>query len=561
MSVHVCYLQRTSRGDAIAGLRLVTARSDEPWAVPASAKAGSPTADAEAAALWLSQKLASSGDVLDVLCLDVDGSSCGWLSSPSSDPDVVAAIARQGTLVTTPEGISNATPLSEYAGTPDDASVAVLAPPYVAPPPTVRGLLGRGRAAAGAHSARIGVVAVNDVPARLLLDALDRRGVLVKSVTTLWHAMSLALDPAGRPVDGPADGPVVADSSTTTATVILDPAGRLVWAWSAGGIPIAAGSMRVAVDRHGVEHPVDTSRTASFLVRGAEPSPRPTVHVGGAEGGRLASEWLAWSAQLGRSPSRVRCVAPTGPEGDTAALEAFGSALGKACPHVPVDLTTNDDPIGRVLVRIAERVDDAPVTAGAGGVVPTPFSTLASRPTRVHRRLLIVSSLAITAIAAAVGTAAYHLRVEAGDAYTSSIRAESAWHTDVKAIDATLMAKPAEVSIKLERMVTQLRKDAAPKVTRADGKPILSELSTLSMVLGDPEIHLLQIQLNSNSVIVRIQATLEQATAVQQALREIAGLRITNWTMTTNKSGENLDVKLQGSWPAPEPAKSGGGAN
>ncbi|MEK6701461.1 MAG: hypothetical protein AABZ53_04300 [Planctomycetota bacterium] len=557
MSVHVCYLQRTGRGDAIAGLRLVTARSDEFWTAPASVRSGSPTADAEAAGVWLAQKLSPSGGVLDVLCLDADGSACGWLSAPSTDPDVVAAIARQGTLVTTPEGISNATPLSEYSGTPDDASVAVLAPPFVAPPPSVRGLLGRGRGTTTAHATRIGVVAVNDVPARLLLDALDRRGVVVKSVTTVWHALCLALDPAG--VATPADGPVVADNAPTSASLILDPAGRLAWAWSVGGIPIAAGSMRLAVDRHGVEHPVDSSRTASFLVRGGDHPPRPTLHIGAAEGGRLATEWLAWSAQLGRSPTRVRCLAPTGHDGETASLEAFGSALGKACPQIPVDLTTNDDPIGRVLVRLAERVDDAPVTAGAPPLVQTPFKTLAARPTRVHRRLLIIASLAITAMAAAVGTAAYRLRLEAGDAYTSAIRAESAWHTDVKAIDASLMSKPAEVSIKLERLVTQLRKDVAPKVTRSDARPILSELATLSMVLGDPEIHLTRISLTSSTVLVQIQASLEQATAVQQALREIAGLHILNWSMSTTKSGATLDVRLQGTWPLIEPAKSGGG--
>ncbi len=554
----MCYVQRSGRGDSIVGLRLVAERSDESWLASAPGRSGSVTADAEAAAVWLGQKLAKSGNVLDVLCLDSDGSACGWISSPSTDPDVVAAIARQGTLVTSADGMSNATPLSEYAGTPDDASVAVLALPFVAVRRSLREMTGRDKAASGGEPSRVGVVAVNDVPARLLLDELDRRGIVVNTVTTLWHALCLALDPAAEVAGPGTDGPVVSDSSNVTAAMVLDSAGRLSWAWSLGGIPIAAGSMRVAVDRR-AEPVADTGRTGAFLVRGGEASPRATIHIGAAEGGRLTTEWLAWSAQLGRSPTRVLCVASTNPDGEMASLEAFGSALGKACPGVPIDLSTHDDPIARVLGRLAERVDDAPKSPAAPPAIHTPFTTLEARPTRVHRRLLIISSLAMTAMAGAVGAAAYRMRVETGEADTSALHAQSAWLEDVKKIDGGLLAKPGEVPLKLGNMVAQLRKDAAPKNTRQDARPILSELATLTMVLGDPEIHLTQIKLDPSSVTIQIQAPLEQATAVEQALRDISGLRITNWTMSQIRAGESLNVTLRGAWPVVETAKPRGG--
>jgi hypothetical protein len=543
------------KGDSIVGLRLVAERSEESWAAPANAS-GTLTGDAEAAAAWLASKVRGNGSRLDVLCLDTEGSMCGWLTSPSEDPEILGALAREFGDTPGQEAHEQRTPLADAAATRDEASVALLGRPVDA----------RARKApAGQSPRRVGVVSVSDVPARLLADALDRRGIEVRLVTTAWHALAAVWDPSARTPQIASDA--IGDSEERiTAVLAADTAGRLLWTWSAGGNLLAGGSMRLAQDRAAQPETaiVEAGRTGSFPLR----DQTYRTIVGPREASRLAAEWLAWSLELGRTPTRIIAVTPSAPAGreaeHEASLAAFGEALTKACPGASMDLAEDGDPLGTTLTRLAERVDDAPTTNGptqAQGVVGS-VPGLASRPTRAHRRFYITASLAVTALAAAAGAYAWKLRSEAGEARQAAARAIESWRPAVREIDGKLLENIESVGDKLTKQLADLeRKLATPSRNRAEIRPILDELATLGMIVGDPEIHLVELMLESaNGATIKVHATLEEATALEQAFREIAGSNLGEWASTSNPiprvqgqpQGEGFEYTFRGRWQAPD---------
>jgi len=549
VAVHIAHLVRSARGDVITAARLISERSEQSWNAPAYAPDAPVTQDTDAAAEWLATQIRARGSRLDVLCLDTDGGIGAFLTSPSADPAIVSAVALQKAM---PTGTGGVTPLGEYAPSPDAAAVALLGEPEapaekpakspgVKPQPKPR---------------RLAVLAINDVPARLLLDALDARGITVTTVTSLWHAAAAVWDPASPRGAPPRDDATDAATSTgpTTAIVMLDTGGRLVWCWSSAGTLLAGGSIRLPQDRSSETSLADPARPSRT-------EPKPTIHVGTREASRLTAEWLAWAAQLGLAPARVICVAPRSSE-SSPDLAAFGEALAKAWPNAPVDLATSPDPLAETLTRLAERVDDAP-----SDLAPvTPLPGLAARPARAHRRLLVFSSLAVAAVAMALGVWAYRLRAEAGEARAGALRVMDAWQNELRPIDPQLALRPDDAPFELQKRLDKLIADAKPKTTRGKSRPIMEELALLSMVLGDPEIHLVDLQFNPADVTVRVQATLEDATAIAQALREVSGSRIASWSAPDarnagqggNTSGV-FDFTIRGTWadeaqtPAPKP--------
>jgi hypothetical protein len=553
--VRVCYVHRGVKGDSIVGLRLVAERSEESWTAPANTS-GTLTGDADAAAAWLASRIRGSGPRLDVLCLDSEGSMCGWLTSSSEDPEILGALAREFGDTPGQEAHEQRTPLADAAATRDEASVGLLGRPVDT----------KARKSPGGQSPRrVGVLSVSDVPARLLADALDRRGIEIGLVTTAWHALAAVWDPSARTPQIASDA--IGDSEERiTAVLAADNAGRLLWTWSAGGVLLAGGSMRLAQDRAAQPETaiVEAGRTGSFPLR----DQMHRTILGPREASRLAAEWLAWSLELGRTPSRIIAVTPSAPAGreteHEASLASFGEALTKACPGASMDLAEDRDPLGTTLTRLAERVDDAPTTSGppqAQGVVGS-VPGLASRPTRAHRRFYVTAALAVTALAAAAGAYAWKLRSEAGEARQAATRAIESWRPAVREIDAKMLENIEAVGDKLTKQLADLeRKLATPSRNRAEIRPILDELATLGMIVGDPEIHLVEFMLESvNGATIKVHATLEEATALEQAFREIAGSNLGEWASTSNPiprvqgqpQGDGFEYTFRGRWQAPD---------
>jgi hypothetical protein len=549
----VCYVQRGVKGDAIVGLRLVAERSEEVWVAPPTKENGSLTADVTAAAAWLTGRLKPAGNHLDVMCLDTEGSLCGWMSAPSADPDVLGVLARQFGETPGHEGHAQRSALAESAASREEASVALLGET----PSFSR--KGRGKQAAP-RPVRAAVLAVSDVPARLLADALDERGLNVGIVTTIWHALASVWDPSARRA-ATEPGTAEVASHPTTAVIAADPTGRLVWAWSSGGTLLAGGSMRVPSERLVNDGAiVEAGRTASFPTRDAGPSHH--VVIGTREASRLAAEWLAWSLELGRSPVRIIAVIPAPPPGREteyeAGLAAFGQSLTSALPGATMDLAEDRDPLGTTLTRLAERIDDAPGGKASPAMGSIPALTM--RPTRAHRRFYIMASLAVASVAAAAGTYAYALRAEAGRAQAAALSAIESWRPLVREIDAKMLDNVEAVADKLGTELTKLQTEASSIKgrNRNEIRPVMDELATITMIFGDPEIHLTDVTFDNSGVIVKVLASLEQATAIEQALKEISGSNLTGWQSTSNpgRGGDGFEYSFRGTWISPDAANA-----
>jgi hypothetical protein len=195
-----------------------------------------------------------------------------------------------------------------------------------------------------------------------------------------------------------------------------------------------------------------------------------------------------------------------------------------------------------------------------------PLPGLNLRPTRAHRRLIVLASLGVIALASAAGAFAYRFRVEAGNARAAAQLAIDKWRPAVQEIDAKLLMDNLDlVPDKLDSTLRKLKTDlSAPKRNRTEVRPVLDELSTLTMILGDPEVHLVEVNLDGTTgVTFKVIATLEQATALGQALAEISGSNVTGWQSTSGgaRGDGGFEYTFKATWAGPDPAaKPAGGA-
>jgi hypothetical protein len=479
LSGRVCYLARSGRTDGAALIRMVGPGSDESWERPAPpqdpAMVIAQTGDAAA---WVAQR-ASQGDgprnEIALLCVDVEGASCNWLTSPSGEESVVAAVMAQAggdyAEAGAPSGVWAPPALSE-------ASVQALTPP---PQGNGAPALKRRKAGPGAAS-KMAVASVPDVDARLFIDALDERGVSVERSTSLWHAIAAAWDPAAR---HEASENIVATASPASAVVLIDPVGRLVWAWSRGGQLAAAGTIRLMRDRSDGD---------------------AAVMLGAPEVARLTADWLSWSIQLGVAPSRIVCVGPrTGGETEGGLTPAaMGAALTKSWRGATVDLAVHDDPVGATLKRLAGLVQDGAEEDGRRELL-----SLTRRPVRAHRALYRWAALCILALAAIMGAVAWQALSAARTAAGQAKLAHDEMAVEISKIapptsdiqQAQLAGAPSGY---LSEQLARLRRELNPNANIEPAEPILAELETLSLILGSREVEITELSLMNNAVVVYV---------------------------------------------------------
>jgi hypothetical protein len=440
------YLERDSGGRRLLGVRLIGDGGHEEWAAPDAE-------DAPAlAASWIRSRLAD-GSRVAALCLDPRGVLCSWLDTPGADPAVVRAAARQaraGAWGDWPASPSRDHPSAEAALDWRAASVqAVTSADTLNAAPAGRGLVVRG--ARGARPAsRSAVVAAADLPVRLLIDELDRRGVVIDRVITLWHAMAAAWDTAAE-ADA-SDDPLVSRDTSDAAVILIEPAGRVQWVWSATGSVLAAGGFRLDA----------AALNGSAAARAAA-------------AGRLGADWLAWSAQLGRSPGRVLCLAPED-LADAAGIGSLGEAIASSWPEASFDLFRIDDPVDATLRRLLDR------TAGGRARRALPASAtlgdLAARPGRGHRAMYRWGAAALVAAAAALVVLGVRLRASADRARTESAEVVAAQRELVAA------ALPAGTDLTYPTLAAQSELDRL----RAASTPLASVQATLPVLAGVDQI-------------------------------------------------------------------------
>jgi hypothetical protein len=531
-------------------VRLVGEGSEESHALgEAWNDPGSALQDIRDAASWITERLVQGEGAragLRMICVDVDGARCSWLSAPGVEDSVVAAALAvndhwgEGG---TPTSVSNG---PWAAPNPEESTIQALATPASTPAATNRPLFRRSGGKKGTEDAsageRLAVLTVPDVGGRLLVDALDDLNISVDRVVSLWHAMAMAWDPAGPASPrSPASDGVVDAGAPVSGVLLVDRAGRLIWSWSRGADLLAAGSMRL--HREG----------------------DAAISIDRAMLSRLATEWLGWSAQLGVAPARVIIVTPDlGAPGEGAESELspadVGQALGELWPGAVVDLAVNDDPVLATLTRVARM--DAPSAQGASDARQS-LVGISRRPGRAHRSMhrwiacaVLAGAIAMGVVAwrtwssaAAAGQRAKSVRAEVGDLVMPLVPASDAVGRELA------RSQPVDT---LTKLVEHKRQDANPTKDLDVAMPILSELSAISAVLGTDMIEIKEIQLTPLNVSIDLTVT-DTATAemIGSAIDRVEGSHCT-WTTTMGATarpagtapgeGSRTSLTLLGTW-------------
>lgn len=518
MSGRICYLQRFDRGDQLRAVRLVSAGADELWTVPETDD--DPITTVEVAASWLKGRL--GGRSLRMLCLDAEGGACSWVNAPSTDPRVIAAAMHSAT----DEDWAS----SLWSGV---SGVQALAQPM-------------GVKKQGDESARnrLAVLALAENAARIFIDALDKRSVGVGMVTSIWHVLAMAWDPggvAGRDASAASARDsvrVVASGSPTTGIVLIEPTGRLVWVWSRGGLVLTGGVIRLSTAVHvGASAEIDR-------LGPQEPIPSVTKQ----DIGRLTTDWLSWSAQLGEAPQRVICLGPIRDDDeDTLSPAQLGAALTTALPGATVDLVSDADPVGVTLRRLA----DLP-----GGALPKPSEPrsslveLSHRSGRVHRALHRWTALAVLAVAVILGWLGWQEWGVAGQvrAMAADLRAERA-KAIARVLPEAIASGAPERS--LRNAVASLKMELNARTQRGGGgsMPVLSELETLSLLIGWPGFRTNSISIDQ--LTVQISGTVEDLETMEDLydrLPHISGSAVGRWERTLGKAGDRYKCEFVGYW-------------
>ncbi len=539
MSRRVCYLARAQGGERLCEVRLVGEGSEDSHALDGNwSDASAARAQVQVAAEWIAQRLLQGEGAragLRMICVDVEGARCSWLSAPGVEESVVAGALSMSDAWG--EGGSSASlsngPWAPPAG--DEASIQSLAAPA---PPQAR--------TKDPLALRLAVLSVPDVSARLLVDDLDDRGISADRVVSLWHAAAMAWDPAAPGAPGQrhaGDDRVVDSGAPATAVVLVDPKGRLVWSWSRGADLLAAGSMRL----HRTE-----DESASVGVTRANLS-------------RLAAEWLGWSAQLGAAPARVVVVTPRTHEGDGLTPAELGQALGELWPGASVDLAVHEDPVLATLVRLARM--DAPPAQGASDRRQS-LVTLSGRPGRAHRSMYRWASGAILAGALAMGVVAWRSWSSAGAARE---RLETLRTTVADRVLPLLPANDAvgrelarsQPAESLRTLVERRRQELSPKDLDV-AMPIMQELSTLTTVLGTDIVEIKDLQLTPLNCILELRVPdLATADLVFDSIGKVEGTHCdwqrgstTRMASTPPGGPDSIAMTLMGTWK-----KTTGGAH
>jgi hypothetical protein len=583
----VCYVERELGGAVIRRVRLVAAGLSRSWTAPdagALSSSAQPTEGPGAAlsttrlaASWITETLQSVGmRRLASICVDADGSVCAWLSAPSPDQTVIEASIMQAAqdagagdaaglgagrllAMASPSGATG------LAVVPDTSMQALATLDEVPSEEASQGkkLMGKSAAkpnAGAGRKHRFAVLAVPDAPVRVLLDELDQLGVEVDSVCSLWHAMAHAWDraPAGSALDA---------SGGATASVLVDPSGRLIWAWSSGGQLVAGGTMRLASIARASAEPVSEPPALDGSTRRmSESSQPPMLEFTSSEVGRLVMDWLAWSVQLGHCPRRVICLAtPTLTDGAVEGAGALGRKLASAWPGATVDAGTYDDPIAATIARLAGLGNDdapparAPEAEMSARSVLMPLSARAGRADRSKFRW---AAAGVLAGAVAVGAVGWQLGEAATKAQNDIELVKAERLEKIKSLEPVVPGISAErdpkgaLETKVQKLSEEARQIRAPRPVVEETTRLLKALSTVQ------DVKLTEFDINAmfNAKAVLIVPSAETGPSVLEQLRSIPGVLPWTGTVPANFGSQTQrSYVLTGIWPTDDARGLGSG--
>ncbi len=424
----------------LSGLRLRALGAEETWTLPArgeSASAGD--SDERDASWWKAQAVDAGRWVahrcgaarrIGVVCVDVSESSCVWLSAPSADPDIVAAALRQGS--------------EEWEAVDPGATVQPIIGDVAARVKATRVFGVRIAGQDGpAQPARMPVIVSSDALVRLWLDELNKCGVRIGVVTSLWHAMAMGW--TGEEERG---------AGEISAAVLWDE-DRLVWCWARDGRLLTGGSLSIPLKHEG---------EAGEAAR--EPDMTSAV-------ARLSLDWLAWAAQIGDTPLRIAVVA-----GERSS--ELAKLIGGSWPDTV--LTPHDvaDTIGATLERVEQRlgVAESGEPAFSDDDPRESMVALSRRRGRAHQRLYTGVGATCALLAVGIGAIGWRAREHAQALRSAATGARDS----AKALVAE--TAPELSSIASPRMAAlsaleAMRKEQPTFTDPPPARPILDEASRL----------------------------------------------------------------------------------
>jgi len=538
VTVAACFIQRDAGGAALRAARFVDLRGERTWDAPSLARTlDQPREVIVALARWISERVSASPGKPDVLMvLDADGSACGWLSTDSSEQRVVRAAVRDA--LSTDEDDS-ASSLGWMSGLTPGSDTSVQALVDVAQP--ARGV--RDDSSAGKRQ-RLGLLAVSDLTVRLLLDELDGLGVQVRRVTSVWHAMAAVNAPASAGDRAEGAGVVAEDTVPASASVmLLEPQGRLLWAWASGPGLLCAGSiqLRESIDQAGAEEREAAASARGLRLSGApdgDPDRSEDGHDGGGRAssgrdggrdgnraaatssvlevtrsdvGRLVADWMGWSMQLGVSPQRISVVGtPTvtcsGLEFDLpemAGVAAVAAGLGKAWPGASVQAGLSADPLGDMLRVLVSAETEAERLPGAAMAVDPRLSVvdLSARPGRSSRALHLWGGLALLAAAVGVGVLGWRIGRSGGD-LRLGLKLAGENRVDLMSKAGALGAKvPADSPDPVAVITSRIIAIQNERKEMREEDPLLAEaVRFLKAAEGVPDVQLRSLSLSSQNL-------------------------------------------------------------
>lgn len=562
MSTSVCYLERAASGAALLRVRLVGVRSDHTWTAPMGERFGGNIRESiAAAARWITQESTQGptrGDL--VLCLDLDGAACGWVTTPSAEEPVIAAAVR-----------------AAQTGGADEAQT----------PPAAwlrNGEIGRDFSVQGLaeHAGeenrrqRIAVLATPDLPVRVLLDELDAMGRSPARVVNLWHAIA-GID---RPEEHGGSGnghAVVASDEPVSAVALIEPSGRLIWTWSSGGRLLCGGTMRLrrsvaAATESGESEAPQGPGSAKRLTDG-HPAEVSVIEVTRHDIGRLVAEWLAWGAQLGVAPARLYCAGPAsitvgGLDSDlpeVPGIAAVGQSLARSWAGAGVQAVIDEDPLGAVLRRMVEQARDhgaGPEVDDRGIPKLDPHTTLldlSRRPGRASRKYYVWAAMALLACAVGIAALGYRLNRSAASVRDEAAQSRAARLDLLTKVKDTVKISPDEPDPvrKLRSEQTRLQQ-FAEKITPE--KPVLAEfarvLKAAAAVPGALIKNLTISTVSASGVFVVPDAEVGPRLLTELLNQPAQGPRIA-WKGSSASMGAERTYSLSGSngWRDPDPVR------
>ncbi|MBL8744780.1 MAG: hypothetical protein JNK58_00330 [Phycisphaerae bacterium] len=448
-------------------------------------------ARASQAADWAAGVLGSKRRV-SLVCIDTDGSTCLWLRSPNDEQPVLAATLRN---VTQDWGDSIAAGsvqrLVESAPLDPSGSGGLLK--------ALRRPVGqKGAATAAPHGSPVLTAPLALV--RLFLDDLDARGVRVEAVSSLWHAMAAAWS--------------TGSDREVTAVLVNEPGVRTEWCWGRGGGLIVGGTI---LDE-----------------RSGEAAPEESVPSDPAEraAGRLALDWLTWSAHLNVSPSSIVVVG----EGS----EALHAKIAERWPAIPVRIEPVADPI-------AVTMNKASAAPAAEADPRRCLVSLTQRPTRARRSQYLWAAAALVCLAGAVAALGYRMMKASAEVRALAVQASAESRALVESLgDPSLLQSPNLVKA-LESKALMMRSQEPPKGPPAP-KPIYEEIKRLGEVLARFEgVRMVQLSIDIRTPITLQLSVPDRRTGEEVRLALAQNPGSLKWTESPG-AGTDQVVRLSGVW-------------